>query len=86
LMEDAATCEISRAQLWQWITNAAKLDDGRLITRELYMTVRDEELAKLHPNEPGAAGRYREAVEVLDQLVLGDFPEFLTLPAYPYLD
>jgi malate synthase len=82
LMEDAATAEISRAQLWQWIKNKAKLDDGRTATGDLYRQVRDEELAKL-----GKGGRIAEAVEILDGLVLAqDFAEFLTTSAYQRLD
>ena len=84
LMEDAATAEISRGQLWQWIQHNAELDDGRSITSDLYETLRDEELASL-----GGSGesRFGDAVEILDQLVLTEeFPEFLTLPAYEYLD
>ncbi len=84
LMEDAATAEISRAQLWQWIRNGAQTDDGEPITRERYARIRDDELQKL--GGPGA-GRYREAAEILDGLVLADdFPPFLTIPAYAYLD
>ena len=84
LMEDAATAEISRAQLWQWIHHGAKLDDGRPATEELYRTTRDAQVARL---TEGGAGRYREAAEILDGLVLTrEFPEFLTLPAYRYLD
>jgi malate synthase len=80
LMEDAATAEISRAQLWQWITNRAKLDDGTVASRELYERIRDEELSKLGGRDQG---RMREAVELLDSLVLSkEFSEFLTLPAY----
>ena len=80
LMEDAATAEISRAQLWQWVQNGAKLADGRLIDRKLYETLRDEELAKLQgvPQVP-------QARKILDDLVFGDFVEFLTLPAYELL-
>ncbi len=84
LMEDAATAEISRGQIWQWIRHEAELDDGRAVTSELYESLRDEELASL-----GGSGesRYGDAVEILDQLVLNDeFTEFLTLPAYEYLD
>ena len=82
LMEDAATAEISRAQLWQWIKHAAPLDDGRPMTASLYESVRAEEIAKL-----GMNGRYQKAVTLLDQLVLSDsFAEFLTLPAYQLLD
>ena len=82
LMEDAATAEISRAQLWQWIRNRATLDDGRTVTREMYEQVRDEELDKLGRGE----GQYNEAAEILNGLVLNDqFEPFLTLPAYEYL-
>jgi malate synthase len=84
LMEDVATAEISRSQLWQWIHNGAKLSDGRSATRELYEAVKAEELVKL--GGPGV-GRMREAVEILDGLVEKDeFTEFLTLPAYPHLE
>jgi malate synthase len=84
LMEDAATAEISRAQLWQWINRKATLADGRTITRDLYRQVRDEELSKV--GGPGS-GRMREAVEILDGLVLADaFADFLTLPAYAHLE
>ena len=84
LMEDAATAEISRSQLWQWIHQGAKLEDGRTITVDLYQQLRNEELAKL-----GGSGvsRYEESVELLDNLVLSkDFVEFLTFPAYELLD
>ena len=84
LMEDAATAEISRAQLWQWIQNGARLDDGRAATEDLYRTTRDAQLARL---TEGGPGRFKEAAEILDSLVLTrEFPEFLTLPAYRYLD
>jgi malate synthase len=81
LMEDAATAEISRAQLWQWVQNGAKLDDGRPIDRALYEKLRDEELAKL-PASP----QLQQARRILDDLVLGVFVEFLTLPAYELLE
>ena len=83
LMEDAATAEISRAQLWQWIRNEAPLYGGGTATRARYQDLRDEELARLGPE----TGRYREATEILDALVLGEqFEEFLTFRAYEYLD
>jgi len=82
LMEDAATAEISRAQLWQWTKNKARLDDGRTATADLYRKVRDEELGKL-----GRGGRFGEAAEILDGLILSqDFAEFLTTSAYQRLD
>ncbi len=84
LMEDAATAEISRAQLWQWIRHGAALDDGTSVTRDLYERVRAEELGRL---EGAGQGRYREAAAILDGLVLDEgFTDFLTIPAYAYLD
>ncbi len=84
LMEDAATAEISRGQIWQWIRHGAELDDGRSVTAALYQSLRDDELDALGGR---AESRYGDAVEILDQLVLNDeFTEFLTLPAYEYLD
>jgi malate synthase len=84
LMEDTATAEISRAQLWQWRFHRAELDDGRPVTAELYVQIRDEELTKLGGE---GAGRLREAREILDRLVLDDeFTEFLTYLAYEYID
>jgi malate synthase len=84
LMEDAATAEISRSQLWQWIHQGAKLDDGRAVTADLYEQLRAEELAKLGGS---AAARYEESAELLDGLVLSkEFVEFLTFAAYELLD
>jgi malate synthase len=83
LMEDAATAEISRSQLWQWVHNGAKLNDGRSVTADLYKQLRDDELKKLGGiNER----HYRDVTEILDGLVLADeFSDFLTLPAYEKL-
>jgi malate synthase len=84
LMEDAATAEISRSQLWQWRTHGVRLDDGRAADGALYAALREEELAKLGGR---ATGRLAEAAELLDRLVLrDDFPDFLTLEAYSGLD
>ena len=83
LMEDAATAEISRAQLWQWIRHGATLPDGTRVDSDLYRRLRDEEIGRLTGQ---GEGRYREAVEILDALVLADdFAPFLTLPAYERL-
>ncbi len=83
LMEDAATAEISRAQLWQWIKHGSKLADGRTVTRAMYESYRDQELEAL--GGP-TRGRNQEAVKLLDQMVLSqEFSEFLTLPAYVLL-
>lgn len=85
LMEDVATAEISRSQIWQWIRYRAILADGRIVTPELYASLRDEELAKLHDGRP--EGRLQDAVDLLDTLVLGEeFIEFLTVPGYTKLD
>ncbi len=84
LMEDAATAEISRSQIWQWIRHGADLEDGRKVTQPLYEQIRDEELAKLGGSDHQ---RYGDAVDILDQLILTDeFVPFLTLVAYDYLD
>ncbi|MBA3714143.1 MAG: malate synthase A [Pyrinomonadaceae bacterium] len=83
LMEDVATAEISRAQLWQWMHKGAQLDDGRVVTAALYKEIRDDELARLGNKE---ANRFDEAAEILDGLVLNEqFTDFLTYPAYDYL-
>ncbi|HUP98309.1 MAG TPA: malate synthase A, partial [Usitatibacter sp.] len=83
LMEDAATAEISRSQLWQWIRSPrGVLDDGRKVTLELFRAILGEELGKLSAKAtPGA--RYHEAAGLLDKLVSDDtFADFLTIPAY----
>jgi malate synthase len=90
LMEDAATAEISRAQVWQWIRHPrGKLSDGRKVTKELFRTVLDEELNKIG-NEIGrdrfSKGKYDVARELFDQITTDDnFVEFLTLPGYEKL-
>jgi malate synthase len=79
LMEDAATAEISRSQVWQWLHNDVELDNGEKVTRELIERLADEEIAKL----PGDAGDYADARQTfMEVAVADDFAEFLTLPAY----
>jgi malate synthase len=89
LMEDAATSEISRAQVWQWVHNGAKLEDGRTITLKLYETIRDEELAGIRKRigeAAWAAGRFALASKLFDEMIAAPaMPEFLTLPAYDAL-
>jgi malate synthase len=83
LMEDAATAEISRSQLWQWLHNETVLADGRPFTADLYREIRDQELHKLGGLD---TGRLRDATEILDELVLSDgFVPFLTPMAYERL-
>ncbi len=90
LMEDAATAEISRSQVWQWIHHGATLNDGRTITRELVVQLEEEELEKIRhgPGAAGAAGnRLDEARGLFDEVAMNEqFAEFLTLPAYTHID
>jgi malate synthase len=90
LMEDAATAEISRSQIWQWIRHGAQLEDGLTVTRGLVREILDEETAKIH-DEVGdkvwEAGRPRETRDIFESVALSEeLLEFLTLPAYEYLD
>ena len=90
LMEDAATAEICRAQVWQWVRHSAKLDDGRKVTGDLVRELTKEELEKLRRElgpERYDAGRFREASQIFEKLMTNEeFPEFLTLVAYDYID
>ena len=85
-MEDAATAEISRTQVWQWIHNRAKLENGMPITYDLYRDLLPSELEKIRAyvgEEKFANGKFEEATLLFDRLVKGkEFIEFLTLPAY----
>ncbi len=84
LMEDAATAEISRSQIWQWIHNDITLaDTGAKVTKELVERIIDEELAKIAA-EPGYDEElYGQATALFKEVALDDdFAEFLTLPAY----
>ncbi len=79
LMEDAATAEISRSQVWQWLHNDIELDTGDVVTRELVERLVDEEIAKL----PGDPEDYADARGTFVEVAVADeFAEFLTLPAY----
>lgn len=89
LMEDAATAEISRAQVWQWLKINAQLEDGRTINHELYKQILQEEIEKcktLLGEQRVQTGNLAKAVEIFDKIVLNnEFVEFLTIPAYEYL-
>jgi malate synthase len=81
LMEDAATAEICRAQVWQWVRHGAKLSDGRPVTGEMVRDVIAEQKNKLK------GSRVSEAAEIFERMMTSpDFAEFLTLVAYDYLD
>jgi malate synthase len=89
LMEDAATAEIARAQIWQWIARGAPLEDGRAVTAALFKGLLDEEMAALEAAMPEAfeTGRFPEAIQLFSDMSLAaDCAEFLTLPAYALLE
>jgi len=90
LMEDAATAEISRSQVWQWIRSPkGTLDDGRKVTKELVATLLPQELAAIRSllGAAYAEGRYDEGARIFAELVNNDtFVEFLTLPAYERIE
>jgi len=90
LMEDAATAEISRSQIWQWIRSPkGLLDDGRKVTAGMVSALVAEELpmVKTYLGEAAyAAGQYPKAAAMFEQMCIGDYNEFLTLPAYELID
>jgi len=89
LMEDAATAEISRSQVWQWIHSPrGVLDDGRKVDVELFRTLLAEELGKIHGQYPESLHSYFDRAAVLfdDISTSDDFVDFLTLPAYDMID
>lgn len=89
LMEDAATAEISRTQIWQWLKHGVELEDGRILTRELVLQWEKEELAKIElyvGEERFKNGKFNLAKELFNELILNEkFEEFLTLKAYPFI-
>jgi malate synthase len=84
LMEDAATAEISRAQLWQWVHHGASLNDGRRVTKELCDQFIDQELAEVRPTlDQTRFAAYEQAASLMRNLIRTDtFVDFLTIPAY----
>ena len=89
LMEDAATAEISRSQLWQWLKHESELDDGRKINQDLIVKIFDEELKNIE-NEIGQdrfnSGKFNLAMSLFKEMILKEeFDEFLTLPAYNHI-
>ncbi len=91
LMEDAATVEISRSQIWQWIRHPRGiLVDGRKVTVELFRQMMAEELGKIKEmvgEQEYPSRKFAEAAQLLDKIITSEeFVEFLTLPAYGYLD
>jgi malate synthase len=90
LMEDAATSEIARSQVWQWIKAGATLDDGKTVDRGLVESIQEEEVEKIVDtigDEAFNSGRFKEAQAIFERVALEDhFEEFLTIPAYEYID
>ncbi|HEX6547811.1 MAG TPA: malate synthase A [Candidatus Dormibacteraeota bacterium] len=89
LMEDAATAEISRSQIWQWVHHGVKLDSGAVVSEGLVREIENEEMASLRKHygeELWAKGRFEEARTVFEHVALSDqFIDFLTVPAYEHL-
>ena len=86
LMEDAATAEISRSQVWQWLHAGITLASGETVTCGLVTRIIEEEMAEISKGlsaEAIISGRWIDAREMFEQMVIStDYPEFLTLPAY----
>jgi malate synthase len=86
LMEDAATAEISRTQVWQWVRHGAQLADGRVVSGEWFRTVLAEEVAGLRAElgeEVFSSGRYAEAADLFERMATQEpLVEFLTVAAY----
>jgi malate synthase len=90
LMEDVATAEISRSQVWQWIRQSSRLTDGSIVNADLVREIADDELAKIHErlgDEGWARSRFADARTVFEEVALSStFPSFLTLAALQHLD
>jgi malate synthase len=86
LMEDAATAEISRSQVWQWVHHGGILSSGQRVTRDLVLSLIGDELTKI-PARENPNNRFDEARQLFEQVALSEpFTEFLTLPAYEHID
>ena len=82
LMEDAATAEISRSQVWQWVKHKVTMTDGATVTPELVRAAIDQELT----SKPGTPNKRRAAAIFADMMTRDDFQEFLTTAAYKEID
>ncbi len=89
-MEDVSSAEISRSQIWQWIRNNSRLEDGRMVTYQLYRMLMDEELKSIEQSLGEACflkGRFQEATRIFDELIKAEeFIDFLTIPGYALID
>jgi malate synthase len=90
LMEDAATAEIARSQIWHWIRSGARTNEGRAVDREFIEVIEEEELDGIRESlgdDAYSAGRFADAQAIFERVALGeDFVEFLTTPALDYLE
>jgi malate synthase len=90
LMEDVATAEISRSQIWQWVRNSSRLSEGPTVNADLVREIADDEMTKLHERygeEVWSKSRFDEARKVLEEVALSkDFHPFLTLVAVKHID
>ncbi|MGH2817237.1 MAG: malate synthase A [Actinomycetota bacterium] len=90
LMEDAATAEIARSQVWQWIRHGASTSEGARVDRKLVHEIEEEELGRIREavgEEMYEGGRFKDAIALFEEVALAEkMPEFLTIPAYELLD
>ena len=90
LMEDVATAEISRSQLWQWVRHSSRLADGPTVNADLVRELADDEMSQLrerYGEEVWSKGRFEEARKVFEEVALSkDFHSFLTLVALQHID
>ena len=87
LMEDAATAEICRAQVWQWVKHSARMTDGKTVTESLVKQIIRERVTELQGNAPRPDRQLQQAAQVLEKLMTSrEFAEFLTLASYDLLD
>jgi malate synthase len=87
LMEDAATAEICRSQVWQWVRHGARMNDGGVVTPELVRKAIAEELEKHRGSTRFESGKFELAARLFEQIAAGaEFPEFMTLASYEYID
>jgi len=90
LMEDAATAEIARSQVWQWVHHGVRLNEGPIVNRAFVEQAIDQELGKIRLSigeDAFARGKFQDARDLLEQVALSDdFVEFLTLPAYERIE
>ncbi len=90
LMEDVATAEIARSQIWQWVRHGARLDDGETASKSMVRALEEDELAAARgtmDDKSFSHSRFKDARDIFDRVALSsDFIEFLTLPAYELLD